>query len=290
MPRFVAEPLDLSRLPAPAVIRDISFEAILAARITSLQGRFTAAGIEYDVSSLETDPAVILQQEDAYRETLDLAAINDAAKAVMLPYALGSDLDVIGSLFGCYRMTGEDDTRYRMRVALMPEAYASAGSAGAYIYHAMTTDTAVRHVWADCPSPGLARIVILGTANGTATPAALVTKVQMRLGEDDIRPLTDHVVTLGAEIVNYSMSVRLTVPPGPDPSVVREIARAGLQNLAAARYRVNAGIDLSAIVGAAYAPNIRKILVQSPAADIAASPLAAPWCTGITVETEVADD
>lgn len=289
MARFVAEPLDLSRLPAPAVVRNISYETILAARLISLQGRFTAVGVEYDVSMLETDPAVILQQEDAYRETLDLAAINDAAKAVMLPYALGADLDVIASLFGCYRMPNEDDARYRTRVALAPEAYATAGSAGGYIYHAMAVDIAVRHVYADCPSPGLARIVVLGTADGAATPSALVARVQSRLSADDIRPLTDQVVTLGAQIVPYQMSVRLIVPDGPDPSIVRDAARAGLQNLAAARYRVNAGVDLSAIVGAAYAPNIQKIVVTSPAADIPASPLAAPWCTAITVETEAAN-
>jgi len=290
MTRFVVDQLDYSRLPTPAVIRTIDYEAILAARLTSLQGRLTAAGIEYNVAGLETDPAVILQQEDAYRETLDLAAINDAAKAVMLPYAIGSDLDVIGALFGCYRDEGEDDTRYRTRVALAPEAYATAGSAGAYIFHAMSADLAVRHVWADCPSPGLARVVILGTANGSATPAALVTKVQDRLMADDIRPLTDHVVTLGAEIVNYQMSVKLTVPPGPDPATLREVARTGLQTLAAARYRVNAGIDLSAIVGAAWAPNVQRIVVQQPLADIPANPLRAPWCTGIVVESEVADD
>lgn len=181
MTRFVATSLDLSRLPAPAVIKTIDYEAIRSQRLISLQGRFTAAGIEYDVASLETDPAVILQEADAYREMLDLAAINDAAKAVMLPFAIGSDLDVIGSLFGCYRMAEEDDARYRGRVALAPEAYATAGSAGAYIYHAMSVDTAVRHVLADCPSPGMARVVVLGAPLGAETPSALISKIHTRL-------------------------------------------------------------------------------------------------------------
>jgi phage-related baseplate assembly protein len=285
MVRFVASSLDLSRLPSPTLI-DIDYETLLAQRIASLTGRLTAVGIEYDVGGLETDPGAILQQEDCYRQTLDLAAINDASKAVMLPYAIGPDLDIIGSLFGVYRMDGEFDDRFRKRIALAPEAYASAGSAGGYIFHALSVSADVFDAAATCPAPGIAQVVITG-ANGAAASGDLVAAVQDRLSSDEIRPLTDQIVVRAASIPAYEMSVRLSIPDGPSPTVIKQLASDSLTQLAAQRYRVGAGVDLSAIVGAAYVPNVQRITVLAPTADMAASPLIAPFCTAVTVTHEI---
>lgn len=290
MSRFLATALDLSRLPTPAVVKPVDYEAIRVARMSDFQRRMTLAGLPYDVGALETDPAAILEQVDAYREMLDLAAINDAAKAVMLPYAAGNDLDVLGARFGVARLVGETDEAYRARIQLAPEAYATAGSLGAYIYHARSVDPAIRDVGVTSPSPGVARVVVLGSPDGQATPAALVDRVHARLNAEDVRPLTDQIVTLGAAIAAYAIRLRLTIPAGPDPAIVAASAEASLRQLAADRYRVGAGLTRSAISGAAYSPNVRAIVVLEPAADIAASPLAAPWCVSVTVETEVAVD
>ena len=290
MSRFIATQLDLSRLPTPAVVKPGDFEGIKSARVADMQRRFQIAGIPYDVASLESDPAVILEEVDAYREMLDLAAINDAAKAVMLPYALGSDLDVLGAHFGVARLAGEFDEAYRARIQIAPEAYATAGSVGAYIYHARSVDAAIRDVGVTCPSPGVARVVVLGSASGEATPAALIDRVHARLNQDEVRPLTDQIVTLGAAIATYAIRLRLTIPAGPDPAIVAATAEAALRQLAADRYRVGAGLTRSALIGAAWRPNVRGVAVLSPAADIVASPLAAPWCAGVVVETEVAAD
>lgn len=290
MSRFLATTLDLSRLPPPAVVKPVDYEAIRVARMSDFQRRMALAGLPYDVGALETDPAAILEQVDAYREMLDLAAINDAAKAVMLPYAVGPDLDVLGAHFGVSRLAGETDDACRARIQLAPEAYATAGSLGAYIYHARSVDPAIRDVGVTSPSPGVARVVVLGSPDGQATPAALVDRVHARLNAEDVRPLTDQIVTLGAAIAAYAIRLRLTIPAGPDPAIVAASAEASLRQLAADRYRVGAGLKRSAISGAAYSPNVRGIVVLEPAADIAASPLAAPWCVSVTVETEVAVD
>jgi phage-related baseplate assembly protein len=291
MSRFVDVDLDLSRLPAPTVIRSIDQAAIRAARIASLTARYTAAGIEWDVGGLETDPGVILQEEDAFREVLGLGAINDAARAVMPAYAVGSDLDAIGVRYGVYRATGELDPSYRRRIALSFEAYTSCGSPGAYEYFARSVDPlAIRSVGVTSPAPGEVRVVVLGTADGKATPAALVERVRARLHEDAIKPLTDVVTVQGATIRSYALEVVQVIPSGPSPAAVAEVSRAGLATLAAERYRVGAGLDLTAIVGAAWAPEVRRTRVVTPAAAIAADPGAAPWCTAIVVRTEVVDD
>ena len=82
MSRFVSDLLDLSRLPPPEALRGLDYEAILAERKSRLVALLASAGINYDVESLETDPAIILQETDAYRELLQVAAINDAVASV----------------------------------------------------------------------------------------------------------------------------------------------------------------------------------------------------------------
>lgn len=283
MSRFVADTLDLSRLPSPTVIKSLDYEVILSERLADFKRRWP----EWDQGSLETDPAVILQEADAFRELLDKQRINEAARAVMLPFAEKSDLDVIGSLFGVERMIGEEDTPYRRRIALAPEAYASAGSAGGYAFHALSVSTTIVDVGVTSPSPGVAEVVIL-CADGTdpEVVAALVSAVNARLQSDDIRPLTDHVVVMAADVVPYAITAHLVVPPGPDPSVVAAAARTSLLQLAGATYRVGRSIDASEISGAAWSSNARR--VDASPAGVVVTRRQAPRCSSVTVTTEVA--
>jgi phage-related baseplate assembly protein len=285
--RFVPAAIDLSRLAAPTVIKTIDFEAIRAARVADLAKRLTAAGVDYDATTLESDPGTMLQEVDAYREMLDLQRINEAARAVMLPYAEGPDLDVIGSRFAVQRLAGEQDSAYRYRIALAPEAYASAGSAGAYAYHARSVSAEIVDVGVTSPSVGVAKVVILPRDGlSAATVDALRVAVNMRLQSDEIRPLTDVVVVRVAEIVDYAISAHLVVPAGPDPSLIAASARAALQTLAADCYRVGRSIDASEILGAAWGANVRRVSV-TPTAGLTVTSDQAPRCTSIVVTTEV---
>jgi phage-related baseplate assembly protein len=51
--RFASTNLDLSRLPAPEVIKPVDYEQILAERLADLVARFKAIGIDLDTTSLE---------------------------------------------------------------------------------------------------------------------------------------------------------------------------------------------------------------------------------------------
>lgn len=289
MTRFVATTLDLSRLPAPTVIGTVDYDAILAARISDLTARLQAAGIPYDVGSIKADPFSKLQRTDAWREMIDLQRINEAAKAVMLPYAEKGDLDIIGALFGVERLEGEEDTAYRARIALAPEAYASAGSAGAYAYHARAVSARIVDVGVTSPSSGVAEVVLL-FAEGTSAEvaAALVTDVNARLQADEIRPLTDHVVVMAAEVIDYAIVATLVVPSGPDPSVVAAAAMTSLLDLAARAYRVGRSIDESEIAGAAWTANTRRVSVTP--AGVTITSRQAPRCVGIMITPVVVND
>ena len=90
--------IDLSQLPAPDVVETLDFENILAAMLEDLQGRDPVFN-----ALVESDPVYKVLEVAAYRETLIRQRVNDAARAVMLAYAAGPDLDHIGARFNVKR-------------------------------------------------------------------------------------------------------------------------------------------------------------------------------------------
>src|SRR5450830_63525 len=94
----MTSPIDLSLLPAPAVVETLDFETIYAARVQAVldllsdEVREQAAA----VLALESEPATKLLQENSYRELIIRNRVNDAAKAIMLAFATGADLEQIG--------------------------------------------------------------------------------------------------------------------------------------------------------------------------------------------------
>jgi len=288
MSRFSAVPLDLSRLPAPNALRDLDFKAIEAERLASLKARFAEVGIAWDVDRLKYDPAVILQIEDANRELLGYGAINDAVRAVLPPFATGGDLDQIALRYGVIRLPGEDNTRLRARVLLAPEAMSCAGTKGAYIFHAATAALAVYDVGVDRPAPGHVDVTI--TEAGGAASADLVDIVRAWLFQDTVKPFTDILSVSAAGIVSYSIAVRLLIPAGPDPLIVKANAEAALAAEAATLFVIGRSVPLSAITAAARVPNVRDVIIESPVSPISVTKRQAAKCAGTTVTVEVVDD
>jgi phage-related baseplate assembly protein len=81
--------IDLSQLPAPEVVEPLDFEVIYQ----DLLATFRALMGEGWTAPLESDPVVKLLELAAYREVQLRARINDAARAVLLAYAVGADLE-----------------------------------------------------------------------------------------------------------------------------------------------------------------------------------------------------
>lgn len=305
MSEAASEQLDLSRLP-PFRLVDVDYEAIVASRLASLQARFAAAGIDYDVGMLETDPAVILQQEDAFRQTLDLQALNDAGKRLTVAYGYGPALDHIAATYfadiGVRRMAAvddprpfaeqpddwEDDDRFRRRISLAPEAR-SPYTPGAYVYAALTTSPLIADAVALNWSTGLVDrgdvcVVILGKAG--ADEAALAEMVGEALRSRPIVALTDNVFVATAPRVDAEISVKLLVRRGPDPAVVREEAIRQINIYRASRYRIGAPLALSGIDSAAHVGGVEIVQRSAPMADISTAPNKVINVTGVTVTTE----
>ena len=266
--------VDLSRLPPPGVVETLDVDAIIAAMTADLRGRYP----EFD-AWVESEPALKLIEVAAYRELLLRHRINTAARAVMLAFASGSDLDHLAALYGVERAAGETDARLLARTQTALSAPSTAGSRDAYVHHALTADARVRSAHATRTAPGAVRVVVMGEHPDGMPSPALVARVREALSADTVRPLTDTVTVQAVEIVPYRITASLTIEPGPDPDVVLAAARAGAEAYVRARNTVDADVHRAAITAALVVPGVTDVALTAPAADVAVSDRQAPWCT-----------
>ncbi|MEK7890086.1 baseplate J/gp47 family protein [Burkholderia contaminans] len=289
-------PIDLSQLPSPDVVETIDYETLLAARkarFVSLYPADEQAEIAATLA-LESEPVVKLLQENAYRELVLRQRVNDAARAVMLAYAVGTDLDHLAALFGIRRLTitpadpehnlaavMESDTDLRARTQLAPQSLSVAGPEGAYVSHARNADGRVLDASAVSPAPCEVLVSVLARdGDGTADPA-LIAAVEAALQADDVRPLTDKVTVRGAEILRYQVRARLVFFAGPDRAVALAEANRAMKKYTESMHRLGMEVTLDGIYAAARAAGVQKVILESPAAGLPATKQQAPYCTGI---------
>ena len=175
---------DLTQLPAPTVVEALDFETILASHRADLIARYPAAA---EVIGLESEPLAKLLEAHAMRELIYRQRVNDAARAYLLAYATGSDLDHKGAFYGVPRLPGETDERYRVRIQLRIRALAGNGTREHYELVAMTADQNVYDATAVQPSPG--RVQVLLWLHDLAQAAATQATVLAALNAEDARPL-----------------------------------------------------------------------------------------------------
>lgn len=292
--------IDLSLVPAPALIDPLDYEAILTARKAALIALWPEAdrpALEATLA-IESEALTLFLEESAYRELLLRARINDAARAVMLAYAAGTDLDQIGANYGVARLTltpanpsavppvaavMEADVDYRARILLSLAALSVAGPEDAYLYHAQSADSRVAHVTAQSPTPGEVLITVLGRDGDGTPPADLLTAVATALSAKAVRPLTDHVTVQAPSIVPFAVTATLSTYPGPDAAVVLAQAQAELADYLASVRKIGYDITLSGIYGALQRPGVHRVTLTSPTADIVIDDSSAGHCTGTTL-------
>jgi phage-related baseplate assembly protein len=283
--------IDLSRLPAPDVIEALDFEAILV----TLKADFLARFPQFD-ADLESEPAIKLLEAFAYRETILRQRVNDAAKACMLAFAGGADLDQLAAFYGVTRrevtpaneQTGapavfETDDDMRRRVLLAPDSFSVAGPTAAYVFHALAAAGDVIDVSAISPAPGEVLVSVLSRSGDGAADQALIDQVAASIGADDVRPLTDEVTVQSAQIVEFSIDAQLTLYPGPDAALILSTAQAQLADLLARNRRVGRDITRSAIFAALHVAGVQNITLDAPQNDVVIDETQAAHATAISV-------
>ncbi|EFE24672.1 baseplate J-like protein [Edwardsiella tarda ATCC 23685] len=288
--------IDLSQLPAPDVIEELDYESLLAERKTTLISLYPEEqrdAIAHTLT-LESEPIVKLLEENAYRELLLRQRVNEAARAVMLAYSSGSDLDMLTANLNTERLTivpadettlpptpavmeSDDDLRLRAQQAF--EGLSVAGPVGAYEYHGRSADGRVADVSVDSPAPACVTIAVLSReGNGTASEELLAI-VAKALNDEDVRPIADRVTVKSAVIVPYQINATLYLYPGPEAEPIRQAAEAKLKAYINAQHRLGRDIRLSAIYAALHVEGVQRVALASPAADIVLDKSQASYCS-----------
>lgn len=303
----MSSPIDLSQLPAPAIVEAVDFEAILAerkARLISLYPEDERADITARLA-LESEPLNKLLQENAYREVVLRQRVNEAARANMLAFATGADLDRLAANFNVERLmidpgnpdavppvppTFEGDTRLRLRAQRAFEGLSVAGPTGAYVFHALSADGRVADATAVSPSPCVAVVTVLSQlGTGEASPD-LLDIVTAALSAEDVRPVGDRITVQSAEIVDYDIEATLYLYPGPEQEPILEAAQAKAEAYTAEQRRLGRDIRLSAVYATLHVEGVQRVELQSPAADVVPDDSHASHCTGISLTLGDSDE
>ena len=253
---------DLASLPTPAVIETLSFEMIFSELQTEFQSRYP------DYSALlASDPAVKLLEVAAYREVLLRNRINSAAKASLLAFATGGDLDHLAAFYGVTRLADETDEALRLRTRQRIIGFANAGGAAHYRYWALSASPEVADVEVDSPEPGRVRISVLAKGEEQTVSNAVLDAVRAVVLRDDIRVLTDTIEVVPAELITVTVHARLWLYPDAPMETLSAIEAVFAFTLAAC---AGLGWDLtrSWIVGQLQRAGVHKVELLSPTTDI----------------------
>lgn len=292
--------IDLSQLPAPEVIEVPDFETLLTERKEALIALYPAeeqAAVRR-VLALESDPMMKTLQENTYREILLRQRINEAAQAVMVAYALGSDLDQLAANHNVQRLTVtpadpdavppvdavmETDDALRVRVPEAFEGLSVAGPTAAYEFHAKSADGRVQDVSATSPSPASVLITVLSREGNGEAAGDLLATVDTALNAETVRPVADRVTVQGATIHDYSVKAKLHLFDGVAAGPCLEAANAQLAAYLTEQKKLGRSVRRESYGAVLRVPGVDWVEMIEPAADIILDRTAAGNCTGTDI-------
>ena len=291
--------VDLSSLPSPKVVEELDFENIFQELLADFKKRRP----EYD-ALLKSDPVIIALECAAYRELLLRNRINEAAKASMLAYATGSDLDNLAAFYGIERMiidagdpkatppispTFEDDGRLRYRTQMALESLSTAGSEQAYLFHTYSASTKVKSAKVENPEAGKVSITILSTEGDGTASRELLDIVRDYVSADDKRPLTDRVVVQSAKIIPYTIKAIVHLYSGPSASIAEAAYTETLNRYLVKRQVIGGIVAVSGIYDALHNDGVRKVELLAPTEDVAPTGTQVAFCSDIDLRVIIDD-
>lgn len=261
--------LDIATLPPPSVVEPLDFEAILAAQRTDLIARYPEAA---DVLDLESEPLAKLMEVFAYRELLYRARVNDAARAHLVAFATGSDLEHLGAFYNVPRIDGEADDRYRRRILLRVAALAGNGTKEHYEHVALTASQNVQDAIATQPWPGRVNVQLWLADHSQAE--ATQAQVLAALTAPAARPLGVPVSVSLAKPRHIHLTARLLREGGAPVNLVAQVLES-LPAAMAAYARLGRAVPRSWITTRLHVAGIARVTYPDDAAPPEVTTLAA---------------
>lgn len=283
--------VDLSVLPAPQVLEDLDFEEVFQDDLAAFRLHM---GDNWD-ALLESDPVTKLLEVGAYRKLGNRARVNDAAKALLLAFAKGTDLDHLAANVRLKRLVVqaedlvsvppvaevlEEDDALRERVQLVYEGLTTAGPRNSYILHARNASGLVADATAESPAPAVVDVTVLSLDGNGVASAELLAEVAAHLNDDDVRPVADRVNVRSAEVIPYRIDAVLYLAGnGPETEATLAECQRRLQAWINPRRRLGVEVSRSAIDAQLHISGVGRVELTGWV-DIRPSKAQAAWCNG----------
>lgn len=305
----------LNNLPPPNLIKPISPEAELLEIRAEFAAKFPVNHPIHAALTLESEPINKVLEVFAYRLSLKVAEVNRTARSLMLAYANGADLDHVGVTY--YRVQRkilqaedlttnpvtpevlEDDDAYRDRLALSVEAETKAGSAGAYLFHALSASPEVFNATVNSPAPTEVDVYLSGQIDGDVLEQAnktvgvsngAINDVAAALSADDVRPLTDLVRVHSATAKSYQINAVIYTQAGISPQLILSQGLAALRVYLRSEFKPGRRIATSRIIGALDVEGVSRIELTSPASDVLVDVSQVAHCTSYDIKAVSSND
>lgn len=177
----------------------------------------------------------------------------------------------------------ETDDALRERIRLAPSQFSTAGSTSSYIFHAKSANAGIIDVSVTSPVPGTVMIVPLA-GEDTGGYDQLITDVYNACSPDTVRPLTDTVIVVAPNQINYTIDVNLIVYDNYDIAEVTAKVTAALNDYAAEK-AAKLGKDIVRLhIGQiCRIAEVYDAILTSPANKIEVAEDEVPVCTEIKV-------
>jgi phage-related baseplate assembly protein len=313
--------IDFSSIPAPSIIEELDYEAILEEMIADLRARDPSY-----TEILESDPGVKILEVAAARELTLRQRVNDALRATLLRFAIGADMDNLAAFYGVTRLLDEDDEALRLRTIERIMGSSTAGGAAWYRYQALTADDRVKDAAVSSPAPGEVLVSILSdeayevaTATGetldvlgenfgvtrttgesdAAYRARIVAAVDQaggaglasqdlldavddRLQADDVRVLTDTVTVEGATIIPVDVTAQVWLYPETHEAVFEGLEQR-LNDAFAAQSGLGWDVTTSWLITQLHPEGVQRVVLTAPTANVVCSASDAPALGSITL-------
>jgi len=263
--------IDLSKLPPPKIIAELDVEIIKDEMKADFMKRM-GEGYLLD----DADPAMKIIEQAAYREMLQRQKINDGAKAVMLGYSTGSDLENLTALFNTERSilkekanftdeVRQSDDGLRIEALQAFDGKSTAGAQESYIYFAKNFNRKHIHdVSVVSKRPGEVELTILFKQGLEIDQDDEISRLHSYLTKGKLIPFTDLLSIKSAVIRQAKGKAKIFVPKGPDKEVIKKIARKRLDKFLTQKYKLGSLISLSGINSTLYVENAEEVEITEP--------------------------
>lgn len=291
--------LDLSSLPAPLVKEALDFETELQANKDELQERFP----DWD-ADIESESSVKLLEVNAYNSVNERQRVNDAAQALMLPWASGDDVDNLAAIFDLERNIiqeaddsvspaieeiKESDDSLKERCLLAWSKLTNAGTPSSYEAHARDAHEKVKDAGAVRITGGQVRTYVL-SYDGDGTPTdEILAAVEDKFNQEDIRQLCSSNEVVAATIQNYSITAVLDISETTIETAVVAQALENAQTYVDKAHSLESFVSDSALKAAMHLEGVNDVDLGD-FENIETDVSTAPYCTGITITVKEDED